>query len=151
MFPALLILWLLFSGSLSVSAVMTGAVVSALITLFCRRFMGWRPPAMEAVGRKFGAAVGYFFFLLKEILLSNLAVLRLVYRRKLPEPVLVRFKSCLRSNGAKVLVANSITLTPGTFTVTLEGDEFCVHALDGSFSTELERCGFIQRAEKLEG
>jgi multicomponent Na+:H+ antiporter subunit E len=45
---------------------------------------------------------------------------------------IVRFKVNLPSSHAKVILGNSITLTPGTLTVDIEGDNFLVHALDES-------------------
>lgn len=150
MFFALLILWLLLSGNAALSTLLTGAAVSFLITLFCRKFMGYDPKSFRWFCKKCGSVGRYLLFLLKEILLANVAVIRLVYRRKAPEPVLVRFKAPLRTDAAKVLVANSITLTPGTYTVHLTGDEYCVHALDRSFAVGLEACAFLEKAKKLE-
>lgn len=150
MFFALLILWLLFSGNAALSTLFTGSAVSFLITLFCRKFMGYSPESFHWAVKKIGSIGGYILFLLKEIFLSNLAVLKLIYRRKAPEPILVRFITDLNTDAAKVLVANSITLTPGTYTVHLANDEYCVHALDRSFAVGLETCTFLSKAKKLE-
>ena len=49
-----------------------------------------------------------------------------------------------------MLVANSITLTPGTYTVKLEGKEYAVHALDDSFQPGIEYSAFFRMAKKLE-
>ena len=150
MFFALLLLWLLLSGSITVSTLLSGTAVSFLITLFCRKFMGYDPKILRWAAKKAGAVGRYLLFLLKEILLANIAVIRLVYRPALPEPVLVHFKTSLKTDAAKVLVANSITLTPGTYTVHLSGDEYCVHALDSSFAVGLEACAFLEKAKMLE-
>ena len=45
------------------------------------------------------------------------------------EPEVVRFKTKLRSDFGKWLLANSITLTPGTVTIMVRGDEFVIHAI----------------------
>lgn len=150
MFIALLLLWLLLSGNAAVSTLLSGAAVSFLITLFCRRFMGYNPTLFRQGLKKGGAIARYLLFLLKEILVSNLAVVKLIYRPAPPEPMLVRFQTSLKTDAAKVLVANSITLTPGTYTVHLAGDEFRVHALDRSFADGLEECAFLEKAGKLE-
>ncbi|MBQ9734153.1 MAG: Na+/H+ antiporter subunit E, partial [Clostridia bacterium] len=64
---------------------------------------------------------------------------------------MLRFKTGLKTDDMKVLVANSITLTPGTFTVVLEDDRYAVHALDVSFNDGQEDNVFFQMAGKLEG
>ena len=64
--------------------------------------------------------------------------------------MIVHFQSQLKSQGLRVLVANSITLTPGTYTVKLEGREYAVHALDESFQPGIEYSAFFQLAQKVE-
>lgn len=149
MFIALLILWLIFGG-VSLTSLALGAAVSALVTLFAAKFMGYSSARMLAGLKKSGRAARYVLFLLKEIVEANLCVIRLVYRKKEPEPLLVRFNTGLKTDAARVLVANSITLTPGTITVELEGDELCVHALDRTMDLDVESLDFIKRARGLE-
>jgi multicomponent Na+:H+ antiporter subunit E len=87
----------------------------------------------------------YLPWLLKEILVSNLTVARLVLRPKLRvTPCVVRVKATQRGEGARVLFANSITLTPGTISVATESDAIIVHALtreiaDGLLGGEMDR------------
>ena len=64
--------------------------------------------------------------------------------------MLVRFRTTLRTRVARVLLANSITLTPGTITVTLEGDELTVHCLDKTLAEGLSDGIFVRELEKLE-
>ncbi len=66
------------------------------------------------------------------------------------EPVLVHFRTTLRTRAARVLLANSITLTPGTITVSLEGDELSVHCLDKSLAQGLADGIFAKELERLE-
>jgi len=146
MFVVLLALWLIFGG-VSVKNLALGAVVSALITLLASRFGGRRTPAGL---KKAARAARYGLLLLREIVAANLRVIRLVYGGREPEPVLVRFRAELETDAARVLLANSITLTPGTITVELEGDELCVHALDRSMAEGIESCAFIEKAKELE-
>ncbi|MEA1941358.1 MAG: Na+/H+ antiporter subunit E [Pseudomonadota bacterium] len=81
------------------------------------------------------ALFGYWSWLGREIVASNLAVLRLVMKPELDiEPRLVRVPATQRSGLGLCVFANSITLTPGTVTVDIEDDGFLVHALDNSFT-----------------
>ena len=150
MFFVLFILYLLFSGSFAPKNMLIAACVALLITLFSVKFMGYRPKKCGAVLRKTLPAVRYFALLIREIVLSNFAVLRLLWRREEPSPKLVRFKSPLSGEGKETLVANSITLTPGTITVDLENGEYLVHALDASLAEGIEDCAFFRAAKRWE-
>ena len=52
-------------------------------------------------------------------------------------PQMVRFRTSLRSEFARYVFANSITLTPGTVTLSVEGDKFVVHAISQKVADEL--------------
>ena len=151
MFLALLVLWLVFAGSITVSNLVLGVLISGLITLFCHFFMGYSSKAFLASLKKLGAMLHYLAVLLWEIVKANIAVIKLVWRKELPQPNLVHFKSKLKSDAFKVLVANSITLTPGTYTGVLDGQDYAVHALDASFNEGMEENVFFQMTEKMEG
>ena len=66
------------------------------------------------------------------------------------EPAVVKFKSSLKSERARVALANSITLTPGTVTVRLQFDEFTVHCLDKSLAEGLNDSIFVKLLERIE-
>ena len=151
MFVVLFLLWLIFAGQLSWLNCAVGACVSACLTAFCWKYMGYRPARARHLLQKTGKAVCYVLFLLKEIFLSNLAVVRGVYSRKAVEPRLVHFRTDLRTDAARVLLANSITLTPGTITVETRDGEYWVHGLDKSLTAGIERCAFLRKARELEG
>ena len=83
---------------------------------------------------------GYAFWLLWEILKANVYVLKLSLSPKLHQkidPQIVRFKCDLKSEFAKYVLANSITLTPGTVTVQILDDEFVVHAISDETAKSL--------------
>ena len=93
----------------------------------------------------------YFWVLVKEIVKANVCVLRMILSPRLvPEPMLVYFKTDLKTNMAKVILANSITLTPGAITVSVEGDVFCVHCLDKELAEGIENSVFVQLLERME-
>ena len=144
-------LWLVFAGSMTVSNLVLGTLISGLITLFCHFFMGYSSKAFLASLKKLGAMLHYLGVLMLEIIKSNIAVIKLIWRKEAPQPNLVHFKTKLKSDAFKVLVANSITLTPGTYTVVLDGQDYAVHALDASFNEGMEENVFFQMTEKMEG
>lgn len=71
----------------------------------------------------------YLPWLLKEMLISGLEVAKLVLTPKTIDPKIVKLKTNLDSSAGKVIYANSITLTPGTFTIDIEKDSLLVHYL----------------------
>ncbi len=86
-----------------------------------------------------------------EIIKANMAVIPMIVSANMePEPVIVRIRTKLQSKTARVLLANSITLTPGTITVALEGDELTIHCLDRSFLDGVVDSSFEKALLKLE-
>ena len=75
--------------------------------------------------------ISYFFWLLWQIILSNIHLTRLAFSSiKQQNPQVVRYKTRVKGDLALTLFANSITLTPGTIVVDIEGDDFLIHAID---------------------
>jgi multicomponent Na+:H+ antiporter subunit E len=78
----------------------------------------------------------YVPWLVWQIVVASLQVAAVVLNPKMPiDPSILRFKTRLPSTSAKVILGNSITLTPGTITMQIKGDEFLVHALMDASST----------------
>lgn len=72
----------------------------------------------------------YFGWLLVQIVVSGVQVAKILLSPSLPiETSVVRFKVDFPNPHCKMILGNSITLTPGTLTVDIEGDEFIVHAI----------------------
>ena len=94
----------------------------------------------------------YWPWLLWEIAKANVDVARVILRRDMPiEPAVLNIEGSQKRELGHVIYGNSITLTPGTVTVDLEGGKLQVHALtrlaaDGLLSGEMDR-----RVALLEG
>ena len=89
-------------------------------------------------------AVRFLPWLLVEIVLANLHVVYLVCRPGRLRPQVVRFRTRLRGDVARVLLGNAITLTPGTITLDIDDDEFVVHAVS-DVSADSLRSGEMER------
>jgi len=73
----------------------------------------------------------YIFVFLFALIRSNLDVAFRVLNPKLPiNPGIVKVKTSLKSRTGRLVLANSITLTPGTLTVETRGDYFYIHWID---------------------
>ncbi|HSK69932.1 MAG TPA: Na+/H+ antiporter subunit E [Candidatus Limnocylindria bacterium] len=144
---ALFLLWVLFNGRLTWEIAAFGALVSLALSWFVGRFVapGLTLKAQFRAARIVPDLLGYAGLLLREIMKANLAVIRLILSsRDEAVPKLAHFTTPLRTGPARALLADSITLTPGTITVHLQGDEYLVHCLDegmeeGLAGSELER------------
>ena len=66
------------------------------------------------------------------------------------EPAIVHFKTDLQTTFARVLLANSITLTPGTITVSLKDDEYTVHCLDKELAKGIDSSVFVELLRRIE-
>ena len=107
--------------------------------------------SLKRLLRLTGGVLKYVWRLLVEIFKANASVIRLIVSPSLEvEPEIHYFRTRLKSDAARVLLANSITLTPGTITCMLEDDKLCVHALDKSQAEGIESTDFERDLLKLE-
>jgi len=130
LFLILFITWLMLTSSLHWQEVATGGFLSLVLALFFARSyarLGLPPLSIARLWR-----LGVFFLVLfVEIVKANIDVAWRVLHPKLPiNPGIVVIKTELSQDVAKVLLANSITLTPGTFTLDIIGDTLLVHWID---------------------
>lgn len=122
-------LWFLLSGYLQPLLLGLGLLSCVGVVAIALR--------MDVVDREwypihllFSRVLLYWRWLLWEIVKANLDVARRILDPRLPiSPTLVRVKSSQRSDIGRVTHANSITITPGTVAIDLQGDEILVHAL----------------------
>lgn len=140
-------LWLVLSGMFDALHLAYGVFSVALVLLLNHRLHlvplqpGEIPTAHSIILHRLFV---YLLWLLWQIVQSGLYVAYLVMHPLLPiSPCLVRFRSSQPNVQARVILGNSITLTPGTITVEIEGNKFLVHALtreaaDGLFTGDME-------------
>ena len=94
---------------------------------------------------------GYYAWLGKQIFLANILVVKHVWLgNKSISPVFATVTASQKTEMGKVIYANSITLTPGTVTVNIDGDQFLVHALLGESIKDLEAGEMDKRVTRLE-
>ena len=143
--------WVIFNGRFTLEIALFGLAVSGLVFGFICKFMDYSLEKERIFYKKLPLFCQYVFLLLKEICKANLAVCRLILTRKeVVEPVLVKVHTDLKTETARVMLANSITLTPGTITVAMTEDDLLVHCLDKSLSEGMEDSTFVRLLQKLE-
>lgn len=101
--------------------------------------------------RKFLYLLRYFGLLCKEIVLANFHVAKIVLSPTLRiSPRTVTFETRLKKPLSRAILANSITLTPGTLTVRLEGSRLTVHCLLATYAEEIQHSRFEALLLKVE-
>jgi multicomponent Na+:H+ antiporter subunit E len=151
MFVLFFLVWVIFNGRLTLEIAVFGIAVSCAMFAFVCRFMDYSLKKEFRFYKKIPSFLQYLWCLVKEIVSANMALSRMILTRKEQmEPVIVRIHTDLKTETAKVILANSITLTPGTITCGVGDDLFCVHALDGRYAGGMEDSVFVTEIRKLE-
>ena len=145
------LVWIIFNGAITTEILIFGVVVAFLMFGFVCKFMDYSLRKEVLLIKRSGYFVLYLINLLIEIIKAYVSVCHFVlYGTEQIEPVMVSFHTTLKSRLARVILANSITLTPGTITVSLHGDEVIVHCLDRSLAEGMEDSSFVKMLEHME-
>ena len=153
MYLILLLCWLIFNGKFTWEICILGLALSALCYGFVYKFLNWSVKKEIALYRFIGFLISYLFLLIVEIVKATVATIGIAFDEEVElRPVVVTFTTDIQNVVLRVLLANSITMTPGTITATLENGVFKVHALDESFAVDIDKSVFVEkimRADKL--
>ncbi len=124
------IIWYAFTTSLQPAEIVTGIVLSLLVAyITVVNFSCCNPILITPAHIIY--FIQYFFVFLVALVKANFDVAKRVINPKLPiNPGIVSFETKLKNNFAKMVLANSITLTPGTLTIDVVGDKFYIHWID---------------------
>ncbi len=145
------VLWVIFNGRVTWEICAFGMVIAALLCAFTCRFMDYSMRKELWIYRKLGRLLRYAFVLVQEVVKANLGTVHLILTQEEEiQPVLVSFHSDLKSPLTQTLLANAITLTPGTITVALENGDFMVHCLDESLAEGMDQSIFAELVQELE-
>lgn len=151
MFLVFFALWIIFNGQLTAEIAAFGVIIAGVMYLFLCKFLNYSPRRDLFLLKKAPLLLRYIITLVVEIVKANQAVFRLIYTAEYElEPVVVHFRTDLRSTFARVLLANSITLTPGTITVSLRDNEYTIHCLDKELAEGIDSSVFVTLLRKME-
>ena len=145
--------WMIWSGTNSIDNPFILALggCSLLLTIWvCIRM---RINDSESVPLHFGwRIIPYTFYLIKEIVVSNVEVAKIVLAPKMPmQRSMIEVSAQHDSEIANVVLANSITLTPGTISVSMNGGRIKVHALSFEGAADDLSGEMAGKVRKLEG
>lgn len=143
--------WVILNGKVTAEICIFGVLISAALFYFMCRYMEYSLKKELLLFRLIPLFIHYFGVLVKEIVKANVCVLKIILSPELqPEPAFVYFDTDFKTGLARVLLANSITLTPGTITVSVEDDRFCVHCLDKELAEGMETSVFVKLLKEME-
>lgn len=126
----LMVGWILFSGTLSPRSLFVGGIFSFLVSLLTYEvFIDDTEAARRALLPRIHWAIFYLGYLLLDVYVASFRVLAMILRQRI-QPRIVHFRTRLHSDIARMILAQSITLTPGTVVLDLTDDHFVIHWLN---------------------
>jgi multicomponent Na+:H+ antiporter subunit E len=145
LFSILFAVWLALTSSLKWQELLMGAIVCLVISIFLgRTYVSLGLPPLSP--RRIAYFVVYLLVLFEEIVKANFDVAYRVLHPRLPiRPGIVAIKTELKQDIAKMILANSITLTPGTFTLDILDDTLLIHWINVRSEVTEEATGMIGR------
>jgi len=145
-------LWLIFNARITPEVCLFGVVIVGGIYAFCVYALGYSPRHEKGLVKRIGLYLWYILCLVGEILKANFAVMRIIL---IPphkyDPAVVRIRVPLKHNSSRVILSNSITLTPGTVTVSQKGeDEYLVLCLNKQDAYDIPRWNLVRLLHRIE-
>jgi multicomponent Na+:H+ antiporter subunit E len=138
-FVVLFLLWISLADSIRLDEIIIGLAATLLVVVLTHHLFFEETEVPDRSVRHVFLWIRLLGHLLKEIVIANLSIANLVLRPKLRlQPQIFRVKTSLQSVVLKTLYCNSITLTPGTLTIDIQGDEILVHGLTDATRKDLE-------------
>jgi len=120
-------LWMVLTSNVQIFNIVVGLAVSfSIALLYTKLFMH---KAFEFISPVWFMV--YLYVLLKNLILSNIQISKRILRPDMKlSPAIVAVKTNLESDWKKLLLANSITLTPGTLTLDIKDDMLFIHVIE---------------------
>ncbi len=146
----LFVFWLVLTGSVKPFDLAVGLFLSALLGWWAAVAL-WPtdddPSLTPTRALRFAL---YIPWLLKEIVVAAIGVAEIVLNPRMPvDPLVIVYHSPVHSAVSRVAFANSITLTPGTLTVDVDGSNYTVHCLNEGFAVGVEGGGMDRRIHRV--
>lgn len=142
--------WLVLAGVGSPETTVVGLAAAAALAAWAahRLWADDEPPVLHA--RQWLRFAAYCVRLVRDIVAAAVLVAEKVLDPRMPiDPVLVVHRARFDRAVSRIALANSITLTPGTLTVDVDGDEFVIHCLAEEFSAEIRDGTFERRIKRV--
>ena len=117
LFALLFIFFIILNGTITVEIAGVGVVVCGLAALLAVKVLGWNKEKEKKLLRLIPDGFCYICLVVREIIKANIDVMKVIFSRDLKEmkPAIFTFDSGLKSEFARTVLSDSITITPGTY------------------------------------
>ncbi len=151
MYLFLLFIWFMLNGRITLEITLFGLLLSALVYWFARTYLHYTLKKEWQLFKRLGLFLLYVAVLLWEILKANWNVILLIIAgERHTDSSIISVRIPLKTQLARTILANSITLTPGTITISLDDDLYTIHALRPSLAEGIENSTFVKLLHKME-
>ena len=127
---SLAFLWMFLSANFTANGFLIGFILGAVSLVIMRRFFTGR-----LYLERIWSVIKLIFLFFKELILANIAVLKVVLKPKLDmQPAFFKYETSLTQEWEITLLSSLITLTPGTVVVHISDDNkhLFIHAIDAA-------------------
>ncbi len=138
------LIWIILNGRITTEIVLFGIGTAAVLYLFLVKVFHYRWRNEVRLLRNIPVMVLYVLNLIREVALASAATAGCIWKGGRSDAVFCEFDSGFTDDYRNVLLANSITLTPGTYTVALENGHFLVACLVPEFAEGIAESSFVK-------
>ena len=151
MYLLLYALWLILCGSLRPDRLIAGLIAVLLCALLMWALFGYTPRRELSVWKKLPFLAAYAGLVIAEVVKANFRMMSLILQRsRKASPALVCLDTELETPLGRFLLANCITLTPGTITVKAEEGRFFIHAMEPESLMGMEESRVVKLLKRME-
>lgn len=150
-FLALFAFWIVISEGFQWDSLLVGAICSAVVIMLNSDLFWGKSDLPRFTLRRTWIMIQLLGILLVEVVKANIDVLKFVLSRKIEcRQAVVVYCPTLKHKWLRVLLANFITLTPGTMVLDIDGDCFTVHLLDKASADGVLKWSIAEKLKRLE-
>lgn len=152
MYILIFVLWIILTQKFNLEIIIFGVAITSVMYLLMKSLFDYDLKKDLSYVKKFPLFIKYLILLTFEIIKASISMIKIIFNKEIKiNPTVVSFKSGLKTKMGNFILANSITLTPGTVTIKNEGDKFIVHCLSRDMLDISSNSVFISNIKKLEG
>lgn len=138
-----ILFWLILAQTFNIERILIGILICIVVFVFNKDFLNIYKKNYSLSISNLKYSLLYITVLIKEIIKSNFHVAKIVLSPKLDiSTTIVTIDTKLKSDFNKTILANSITLTPGTLTLDMTEDKLIIHCLDMKTAKALQHSSF---------